>query len=88
MYIPPLALNLLASTGSIVSCLFFFFLLFFLGYRGIVHPPSDDGGTERTWFEPEHRPKKILPKRSVHGKQDVHSMLASANKDTRQMQVV
>ena len=32
--------------------------LFFLGYRGIVHPPSDDGGTERTWFVPEHRPRK------------------------------
>ena len=37
---------------------FFLFLFFFLGYRGIVHPPSDDGGTERTWFVPEHRPRK------------------------------
>ncbi len=35
-------------------CVFFFFL----GFRGIVHPPSDDGGTERTWFVPEHRPRK------------------------------
>ena len=35
-----------------------FFFLLFLGYRGIVHPPSDDGGTERTWFVPEHRPRK------------------------------
>ncbi len=34
------------------------FLSFFLGYRGIVHPPSDDGGTERTWFVPEHLPRK------------------------------
>jgi len=34
------------------------FFFFFLGYRGIVHPPSDDGGTERTWFVPEHRPRK------------------------------
>ena len=31
---------------------------FFLGYRRIVHPPSDDEGTERTWFEPEQRPRK------------------------------
>ena len=29
---------------------------FFLGYRRIVHPPSGDKGTERTWFEPEQRP--------------------------------
>ncbi len=35
-----------------------FFVLFLLGYRGIVHPPSDDIGTERTWFEPEQRPRK------------------------------
>ena len=47
----------------------FFFFFFFLGYRGIVHPPSDDEGTERTWFEPEQRPRKHVPKRSVHGKQ-------------------
>jgi len=55
-----------------------------LGYRGIVHPPSCDEGTERTWFEPEQR----VPKRSVHGKQDAHSMPAGANKDARQTQVV
>ena len=48
---------------------FFFFFFFFLGYRGIVHPPSDDEGTERTWFEPEQRPRKLVPKRSVHGRQ-------------------
>ena len=47
--------------------LFFFF--FFFCYRGIVHPPSDDEGTERTWVEPEQRPRKRVPKRSVHGKQ-------------------
>ena len=47
----------------------FFFFFFFLGYRGIVHPPSADEGTERTWFEPEQRPRKRVPKRSVHGKQ-------------------
>ena len=46
---------------------FFFFFLF--GYRGIVHPPSNDEGTERTWLEPEQRPRKRVPKRSVHGKQ-------------------
>jgi len=46
-----------------------FFFFFFLGYRGIVHPPSADEGTERTWFEPEQRPRKRVPKRSVHGKQ-------------------
>ena len=38
--------------------IFRWFLLFFLGYRGIVHPPSDDEGTERTWFKPEQRPRK------------------------------
>ncbi len=36
------------------------FFVLFLGYRGIVHPPSDDGGTERTWFEPEHRRRKYF----------------------------
>ena len=36
----------------------FFFLSFRLGYRGVVHPPSDDEGTERTWFEPEQQPRK------------------------------
>ncbi len=39
------------------------------GYRGIVHPPSDDEGTERTWFESEQRPRKRVSKRSVHGEQ-------------------
>ena len=34
------------------------FFYFFLGYKGIVHPPSENGGTERTWFVPEHRPRK------------------------------
>jgi len=43
-------------------------IYFFLGYRGVVHPPSDDEGTERTWFEPKQRPRKRVPKRSVHGK--------------------
>jgi len=47
--------------------IFYFFCL--LGYRGIVHPLSDDEGTERTWFEPEQRPRKRVPERSVHGKQ-------------------
>ena len=56
------------SFRQLSSCLPFFFF-FFLGYRGIVHPPSDDEGTERTWFEPEQRPRKRVPKRSVHGKQ-------------------
>ncbi len=36
------------------------FLFFFLGYKGIVHPPSDDVGTERTWFEPEQRPSQFF----------------------------
>jgi len=49
--------------------LFLIFFFFLLVYRGIVHPPSDDEGTERTWFEPEQRPRKRVPKRSVHGKQ-------------------
>ena len=46
-----------------------FFFFFFLGYMGIVHPPSADEGTKRTWFEPEQRPRKRVPKRLVHGKQ-------------------
>ena len=48
---------------QIALCIF----SFFLGYRGIVHPPSADEGTERTWFEPEQRPRKRVRKRSVHG---------------------
>ena len=40
----------------------FFFFFFFLGYMGIVHPPSADEGTERTWFEPEQRLRKRVPK--------------------------
>jgi hypothetical protein len=66
----------------------FFFFSFFLGYRGIVHSLLDDEGTERTWFEPEQRPRKRVPKRSVHGKQGVPSMPAGANRDTKQNQVV
>jgi len=27
-----------------------FIFIFFVGYRGIDHLPSGDGGTERTWF--------------------------------------
>ena len=54
---------------------FFSFFFFFLGYRGIVHPPSDDEGNERTWFEPEQRPRKRVPKRSVHGKQSPQGAL-------------
>ncbi len=39
-----------------ISQMFFGFFFFFLGNRGIVHPPSDDEGTERrTRFEPEQR---------------------------------
>ncbi len=39
-----------------ILCVRVFFFFFFLGYRGIVHPQSDDGGAEQTWFEPEQRP--------------------------------
>ncbi len=42
-----------------------FFNFFLLGYKGIVHPPSADEGTEQTWFEPEQRPRKRVPKRSL-----------------------
>ena len=42
---------------------------FFVGYKGIAHPPSDDEGTERTWFGPKQRTRKRVRKRSVHGKQ-------------------
>ncbi len=42
---------------------------FFLGYRGIVHPQSNDEGNEQTWFEPKQRPTKRVPKRLVYGKQ-------------------
>ena len=59
----------LVKTAAIAVLIVFFF--FFLGYRGIVHPPSDNEGTERTWFEPEQRPRKRVPKRSVHGKQSL-----------------
>jgi len=31
-----------------------------VGYRGIVHPPSDGEGTERTWFEPKQRPRNAF----------------------------
>jgi len=59
-------------------------VFFFLGYRGIVHPPSDDGGTERTWFVPEHRPRKhFLSDQSKASK--MSTLPAGANKDTRQM---
>jgi len=51
-----------ATTTRHKDCFFYF-------NRGIVHPPSVDEGTERTWFEPEQRPRKRVPKRSVHGKQ-------------------
>ena len=61
--------NTCVMTRQASSSLLFFFFFFFLGYRGIVHPPSDDEGTERTWLEPEQRPRKRVPKRSVHGKQ-------------------
>ncbi len=36
--------------------LFFFSFSFFLGYRGIVHPPSADEGTERTWMKVPNEP--------------------------------
>ena len=52
---------LLRSASSLACLLLFsnvFFFFFLVGYRGIVHPPSDDGGTQRTWFVPEHRPRK------------------------------
>jgi len=52
-----------------------------LGYKGIVYPPSDDGGTERTWFVPEHRPRKHF----LSDQSKAHSMPAGANKDARQM---
>jgi hypothetical protein len=42
---------------------------FFGWVTGILHPPSGDEGTERTWFEPEQRPKKCGPKQSVNGKE-------------------
>jgi len=47
---------------------------FVVGYRGIVHPPSDDEGTERTWLEPEQRPRKRVSKQSVHGKPNYQQM--------------
>ncbi len=42
----------------------FLSFFFFFSFRGIVHPPSDDEGTERNWIEPEQRPRKRVPKRS------------------------
>ena len=49
--------------------IFFFFFFFLWGYRGVIHPPLHDEGTEQIWFEPEQRPRKRVSKRSVHGKQ-------------------
>jgi len=37
--------------GPQTSRQFLFLGNFVLGYRGIVQPPSDDEGTERTWFD-------------------------------------
>ena len=34
--------------------------MFLVGYKGTVYPPSDDKGTERTWFEPEERPRTVF----------------------------
>ena len=53
MFVWPLEALLLAYVVVSHDWVVFFFF-FFWGYRGIVHPPSDDEGTERTWFEPEH----------------------------------
>jgi len=39
-----------------VSFFFFFFFFFFFGFRGIVHPPSADEGTERTWMKVPNEP--------------------------------
>ena len=37
---------------------------FFFWVTGeLVTLPSDDEGTERTWFEPEQRPRKRVPER-------------------------
>ena len=57
-----------ADTAEVDDPCFFFFW----GYRGLVHPPSDDEGTKRTWFAPEKRPTKRVTKRSVHGKHNFH----------------
>ena len=46
-------------------CLLSFFLF---GLQGNCRP-SDDEITKQTWLEPEQRPRKRVPKRSVHGKQ-------------------
>ena len=67
-------------TSHLSICFYFSFL----GHRGIAYPPCDDEGTVRTWSELGQRPRKRAPKRSVHGKQDVQSVLTDANKDTQQ----
>ncbi len=36
-----------------IQGMMFFFVFFLWGYRGIVYSPSNDEGTERTWFEPK-----------------------------------
>ncbi len=56
LYMPCELIHNFVLISVLVSTFAGFF--FFLGHRGIVHPPSDDGGTERTWFVPEHRPRK------------------------------
>jgi len=47
----------------------FFFCFVFFWVTGELSTLRHDEGTERTWFEPEQRPRKRVPKRSVHGKQ-------------------
>ena len=67
-----LNMSLACKCGTAPSCpqaCLHNFKFIFLGYRGIVYPPADDAGTERTWFEPKQRPRKRVPKLSVHGKQ-------------------
>ena len=50
LYMPCELIHNFVLISVLVSTFAGFF--FFLGHRGIVHPPSDDGGTERTWFVP------------------------------------
>ena len=57
------------SRPWVLYCMSIMFSFVLGGFRRIVHPPSDDEGAEQTWFEPEQRPRKRVPKRSVHGKQ-------------------
>ena len=55
------------ETGCV--CFFCFFPFLVTGTLSPLRQMHHQDGTQCTWFEPEQRPRKRVPKRSVHGKQ-------------------